>query len=100
VVWPQNHSDDFSSVCASKPVVTVSTGLVSKPVVMVSGSLASKHVVTVSGGLGLKTGGCGLMILSSKSPRWFVGLGLKTKWTSVCRLRHKNDRGRSARDTH
>jgi hypothetical protein len=29
----------------------------------------------------------------------FLGLGLKTKWTSVCRLRHKTDRGRSAWDT-
>jgi hypothetical protein len=32
--------------------------------------LTSKHAVTVSDGL---------VILASKSPRWFVGLGLKTK---------------------
>jgi hypothetical protein len=86
VVWLQNHSDDFSSVCASKPmatvcqwfglkttrtffsglaskpVVTVFGGLASKPTVTVSGGLASKPVVAVSGGLGLKTSGCGLVI--------------------------------------
>jgi hypothetical protein len=50
-------------------------------------------------GLGLKTGSSGLVIWASKSPRQFLGLGLKTKWASVCRLRHKIDGGRSARDT-
>jgi hypothetical protein len=49
-------------------------------------------------GLGLKTGSSSLVIWASKSPRRFLGLGLKTKWASVCRLRHKTDRGRSARD--
>jgi hypothetical protein len=39
--------------------------------------------------LGLKTGSFGLVIWSSKSPRRFLGLGLKTKWDSVCRLRQK-----------
>jgi hypothetical protein len=50
-------------------------------------------------GLGLKTGSSGLVIWTSKSPRRFLGLGLKTKWASVCQLRHKTNRGRSARDT-
>jgi hypothetical protein len=50
-------------------------------------------------GLGLKTGSFGLVIWASKSPRRFLGLGLKTKWASVCQLRHKTDEGRSARDT-
>jgi hypothetical protein len=50
-------------------------------------------------GLGLKTGSSDLVIWASKSPRQFLGLGLKTKWASVCRLRHKTDGGRSARDT-
>jgi hypothetical protein len=50
-------------------------------------------------GLGLKTGSSGLVIWASKSPRRFLGLGLKTKWASVCRLRHKTDGGRSERDT-
>jgi hypothetical protein len=50
--------------------------------------------------VGLKTGSYGLVIWASKSPRWFLPLGLKTKQTSVYRLRHKTDGGRSARDTH
>jgi hypothetical protein len=50
-------------------------------------------------GLGLKTGSSGLVIWGSKSPRRFVGLGLKTKWASVCQLCHKTDGGRSAWDT-
>jgi hypothetical protein len=48
--------------------------------------------------LGLKTSSSGLVIWASKSPRRFLGLDLKTKWASVCRLRHKTDGGRSARD--
>jgi hypothetical protein len=76
VVWPKNHSDGFSSVWASKPmvtvcewfgpkttrtvfiglisksVVTVSSGLASKPAVMVFSGLASKPVVTVLSGMG------------------------------------------------
>jgi hypothetical protein len=50
-------------------------------------------------GLGLKNASSGLVIWASKSPRRFLGLGLKTKWDSVCRLCHKIDGGRSARDT-
>jgi hypothetical protein len=106
----------------SKPVVTVSSGLASKPAVMVFSSLASKLVVTVSPGLASKPavgflvepqnqGGGGflglgpkidsfsLVIWISKSPRRFLGLALKIKWGSVCRLHHKIDGGRSARDT-
>jgi hypothetical protein len=49
-------------------------------------------------GLDLKTDSSGLVIWVSKSPRRFLGLGLKTKWASVYRLRHKIDGGRSARD--
>jgi hypothetical protein len=49
-------------------------------------------------GLGLKTGSSGLVIWVSKSPRRFLGSGLKIKWASVCRLRDKTDGGRSARD--
>jgi hypothetical protein len=48
--------------------------------------------------LGLKTGNIDLVIWASKSPRRFVGLGLKTKRASVCRLRHKTNGGRLARD--
>jgi hypothetical protein len=43
----------FASL-ASKPVVTVSVGLVSKPAVMVFSSLVSKLVATVSPGLSSK----------------------------------------------
>jgi hypothetical protein len=107
---------------ASKPVVTVSSGLTSKPAVTVFASLASKLVATVFPGLaskpvvgflvepqnqggggfpglGLKTGSSGLVIWASKSPRRFLDLALKTKRTLVCRLRHKIDGVRSARDT-
>jgi hypothetical protein len=95
---------------ASKPAATVFSGLTSKLVVMVSPCLASKPAVgflvepqNQGGGgftgLGLKTGSSGLVIWASKSPRQFLGLGLKTKWASVCRLRHKTDGGRSTWDT-
>jgi hypothetical protein len=108
---------------ASKPVATVSSGLASKPAVTVFASSVSKLVATVFPGLasnpvvgfliepqnqggggfpdlGLKTGSSGLVIWASKLSRWFLGLGLKTKQALVCRLRHKTDGGRSARDTH
>jgi hypothetical protein len=49
--------------------------------------------------LGLKTNSFGLMICVSKSPRQFLDLSLKTKWTMVYRLRHKTNGGRTARDT-
>jgi hypothetical protein len=107
---------------ASKPVVTISSGLASKPVAMVFSSLTSKLVATVSPGLaskpavgflverqnqggegfsslGLKTGSFGWVIWALKSPRRFFGLGLKTMQASVCRLCHKTDGGRSVWDT-
>jgi hypothetical protein len=108
---------------ASKSVATVSGGLASKPAATVSSGLGSKLGVTVSlglaskpvvgflfepqnqcgggfPGLGLKTGSSDLVIWTSKSPRRFFGLCLKIKRALVCRLRHKTDGGRSARDTH
>jgi hypothetical protein len=51
-------------------------------------------------GLDLKTASYGLVIWASKAQRRFFGLGLKIMQTSVCRLHHKTDGGRSARDTH
>jgi hypothetical protein len=107
---------------ASKLVAMVSGGLPSKPTVTGFSSLALKLVATVSPGLtskpavgflvkpqnqgggrfpclGLKTSSSDLVIWASKSPRRFRSLGLQTKWTSVCRLRHKTDRGRSVQDT-
>jgi hypothetical protein len=108
---------------ASKPAVTVSGGLTSKLAATVFSNLASKLVKMGSpsltsklvvgflvepqnqggvgfSGLGLKTGSFGLVIWATKSLRRFLGLGLKTKQTLVCRLRHKTDGGRSARDMH
>jgi hypothetical protein len=105
---------------ASKPVAMVFAGLASKPVATVYSSLTSKLVVTVSpglaskpavdflvepqnqggggfSGLGLKTGSSGLVICASKSPRRFLGLGLKTKQALICRLYHKTNGGRRRR---
>jgi hypothetical protein len=68
----------FSSL-ASKLVVTVSPDLASKPVV---GFLVEPQNQGGGGfpGLSLKIGSFGLVIWASKSPRWFLILGLKTKW--------------------
>jgi hypothetical protein len=95
---------------ASKPEVTVFSSLASKLVATVSPGLASKPAVGFLvepqnhggggfPGLGLKIGSSGLVIWASKSPRWFLGSGLKTKQTSVCWLRHKTNGGRLAQDT-
>jgi hypothetical protein len=110
LVEPQNQGRRFVSGLASKPVATIFSSLTSKLVATVSPGLASKPMVgflvepqNQGGegfpGLGLKIGSSGLVICALKSPRQFLGLGLKTKWTSVCRLRHKTDGGRSAWDT-
>jgi hypothetical protein len=92
------HAATGFSGLTSKPVVTVSPGLTSKPVV---GFLVEPQNQGGGGfpGLSLKTGSSGLVICASKSPQQFLDLGLKTKRASVCRLRHKIDRGRSAWDT-
>jgi hypothetical protein len=110
-----------STSLSLKPAAMVSGGLTSKPAATVFSSLSSKLVVTVSPGLAskpavgflvepqnqggggfpglsLKISSSGLVIWASKSPRRFLGLGLKIKLASVCRLRHKIDGGRSARD--
>jgi hypothetical protein len=106
----------------SKPVATISDGFALKSAATVSSGLALKPVVTVSPGLtlkpvvdflvepqnrggwwfpglSLKTVSFSLVIWDSKSPWRFLGLDLKTKWTLVCRLRHKTDGGRLAWDT-
>jgi hypothetical protein len=52
---------------------------------------------------GIKTGGSGFPVSASKASQslWeFLGLGLKIRQALVCRLRHKTDKGRTARDTH
>jgi hypothetical protein len=84
---------------ASKLVATVSSGLTSKPVV---GFLVEPQNQGGGGflSLALKTDSSSSVIWASKSPRWFLCLSLNTKQASVCRLCHKIDGGRSARDTH
>jgi hypothetical protein len=95
---------------ASKPAGTVFVGLASKLVATVSPGLTSKPTVNFLvdpqnhdgegfPDLGLKIGSSCLVIWISKSPRQFLGLGLKIKWVSVYRLRHKTDGGRLVRDT-
>jgi hypothetical protein len=107
---------------ASKSVATVFSSLASKLVGVVFSSLASKLVTTVSLGLalkpvvgflvepqkqggggfldfGLKTGSFSLMIWVSKLLQRFLGLVFKIKCSSICWLRHKTDRGRTAWDT-
>jgi hypothetical protein len=87
----------FSSL-ALKLVVTVSPGLASKLAVGFLVEPQNQGGGTFSG-LDLKTSSFGLVIWASKSPRRFLGLVPKTKWASVCQLRHKTDGGRSAWDT-
>jgi hypothetical protein len=86
VVWPQNNWDDFLWF-------DLKTG----------GDSFFRFGLKTGGfgfsGLGLKTGSYGLMIWASKSPRWFLGLGLKIKQTTVCWLRHKIDGRATAWDT-
>jgi hypothetical protein len=76
MVWPQNHWDGFSRF----------------------------GLKTGGGGffdLGRKTDSFSLVIWISKSPRRFLDLVLKTKWTMICRLRIKtNERMESTRGTH
>jgi hypothetical protein len=80
VVWHQNHSDNFSSVWASKLMVTVSGSLASKPDATVSGGLASKPIMMVSGGLASKPAATVSSGLASK-PTATVSGGLASKPT-------------------
>jgi hypothetical protein len=74
------------------------SGLTSKPLVQFSLVWPQNRWLGFPG-LGLKTGSSSLVIWASKSLRRFLGLDLKTKQASVCRLRHKTNRGRMTRDT-
>jgi hypothetical protein len=78
-------------------VATVFLGLASKPVVAFLVEPQNQGGGGFSG-LGLKISSSSLVIWVSKSPRRFLGLVLKTKQASVCRLHHKIDGGRSVRD--
>jgi hypothetical protein len=107
LVEPQNQGRWFGlkitrtifASLASKPVVMVSSGLASKPAATVFSSLASKLVVTVSLSLASKPVVGFLVDPQNQGGGGFPGLGLKIKWASVCRLRHKTDGWRSTRDT-
>jgi hypothetical protein len=81
-----------------KLVVTISLDLVLKSAV---GFLVEpqNQVGVWFFGLGIKIGSSDLLIWASKLPRRFLVLSFKIKQTSVYRLRHKTDGGRSARDT-
>jgi hypothetical protein len=68
------------------------SGLASKPLKRFSSVWPQNRWLRFFG-LCLKTGSYSLMICASKSPRWFLRLGLKTKYASVYRLHHKTDGG-------
>jgi hypothetical protein len=63
---------------ASKPRLTVSPDLTSKSVAIVLVIWPQSHLLGFLG-LGLKIGSYSLVICASKSPRRFLGLGLKIK---------------------
>jgi hypothetical protein len=97
VVWPQNYWDGFlrfGSITgggffglASKPVVTVFSGLASKLVAWVSRFGPQNQYLRFGD-------------LASKSPRQFLGLSLKIKHASVCQLRNKTDGRMQRRGSH
>jgi hypothetical protein len=79
MVWPQNHWDGLSVVWTQNywdgfSQFGLKTGGDGFPC------------------LDLKAGSYSLMIYATKSPWRFLGLGLKAKWATVCRLHHKNRR--------
>jgi hypothetical protein len=109
VVWPQNQARWFVSGLASKPLgrffwfglKTSGDGFLWFGLkTSGDGFFRFGHKTLVEpqsqggggfSGLGLKTGSYGLVIWASKSLRRFLGLGLKTKHATVCRLRHKTN---------
>jgi hypothetical protein len=85
VVWPQNHWDSFlrfglktgGDSFLQFGLRTGGDSFLVEPQNQGGGGFP---------GLGLKSGSYGLVIWASKSPRWFLTLGLKTKQASVYRL--------------
>jgi hypothetical protein len=79
VVWPQNYWDGFSSVWASKPIVTVCEWFGIKTTqTVVSGGLALKPTATVSPGLASKSVVGFLVEPQNQGGGGFPGLNLKT----------------------
>jgi hypothetical protein len=99
LIEPQNQCRRFVSGLASKPLgrflrfglKTGDDGFLVEPQNQGGGGFP---------GLCLKTSNCGLVIWATKSSRRFLGLDLKTKQVSVCRLHHKPDGSETAWDTH
>jgi hypothetical protein len=84
MVWPQNHSDGFSSVWVSKPMATICELFDLKTTLTVFIGLISKSVVTVSSGLTLKLAATVYSDLSSKlAATVSSGLALKPAVTMV-----------------
>jgi hypothetical protein len=98
LVEPQNQGRRFASGLASKPLEQFSS-------VWPQNRWRQFSLVWPQNrwlgflGLGLKADSYGLVIWTLKSPRQFLGVGLKTKQASVCRLCHKIDGGRMTWDT-
>jgi hypothetical protein len=90
LVEPQNQGRRFVSGLSSKPL-----GGFLHFVLKTDGNSFLVEPQNQGGGgfpsWGLKTGSYDLVIWASKSPRRFLGLGLKTKQTLICRLRHKTE---------
>jgi hypothetical protein len=85
---------------ASKPRWTGSPSLASKLMATVLVVRPQNHSLRFPG-LCLKISGCDWLICPTKSPRWFLSLGLKTMWAMVCRLRHTTDgRMKMTQDMH
>jgi hypothetical protein len=102
LVWPQNHWDGLSVVCPqnhwdSLPAAWPQNHWAgfSRFGLKTGGDGFSWFGLKTGAfgfpDLGLKTGSYGLVMWASKSPRWFISLGLKVKRASVGRLRHKID---------
>jgi hypothetical protein len=92
LVAPQNQGRWFISGLVSKPL-----GRFLRLGLKTDGNSFLVEPQNQGGGgfpsLGLKIGTYSLVIWASKSPRRFLGFGLKTKRASVCQLRHKTDGG-------
>jgi hypothetical protein len=90
--YAQRDKERWFLGLAPKPRSTVSLGLALKPVAMFFVVWPQNHSLRFPG-LCFKINSYGLVIWPTKPPQQFLGLGLKTKWAMVCRLRLKIDGG-------
>jgi hypothetical protein len=98
LVKPQNQYRQFVSGLASKPLRQFSSVWPQNRWRRFSLILPQNRWLWFPN-LCLKTGSSDLMIWVSKSPRQILGLSLKIKQTSICRLQHKTNGGRMPWDT-